>query len=303
MICPVCGFENLTGAEVCDNCGADLSGTGIPQPTADVPRPAARRAPRRPRRATAAHRPPGRARRRRDRPDARGRGRLRARHQRRRPARRDLHRPRRRREDRRQAARLGPDRRPHDARPGRPPSRRPDRPGHQQDGGRRVPAHPDHPGRASRPASSPPGTSSTTSRRSWADRADRDPGRRPHLVDPSGRSRAWRRRRGPARPVARRAGRRAGRRGRGPRGSDRPRLRRGRRDRPSAHEAGRPVLAVGQHDDVELRRRALAAGASRVHPYRRVFEDGPRVIGAWLAEIARPPPPPTGPTEALESPA
>src|SRR5438045_1589877 len=32
MDCPVCGFENLTGAEVCDNCGADLSGTGIPQP-------------------------------------------------------------------------------------------------------------------------------------------------------------------------------------------------------------------------------------------------------------------------------
>jgi len=33
MDCPVCGFENLTGAEVCDNCGADLAGTGIPQPT------------------------------------------------------------------------------------------------------------------------------------------------------------------------------------------------------------------------------------------------------------------------------
>jgi hypothetical protein len=73
-----------------------------------------------------------------------------------------------------------------------------------------------------------------------------------------------------------------------------------------AHEARRLVLAVGQHDDVELRRRALAAGASRVHPYRRVFEDGPRVIGAWLAEIdasaatnaALP-----EPTEALESPA
>jgi CBS domain-containing protein len=32
MICPVCGFENLTGAEVCDNCGADLAGSGIPQP-------------------------------------------------------------------------------------------------------------------------------------------------------------------------------------------------------------------------------------------------------------------------------
>jgi CBS domain-containing protein len=33
MICPVCGFENLTGAEVCDNCGADLAGGGVPQPT------------------------------------------------------------------------------------------------------------------------------------------------------------------------------------------------------------------------------------------------------------------------------
>jgi len=33
MQCPVCGFENLTGAEVCDNCGADLAGADIPQPT------------------------------------------------------------------------------------------------------------------------------------------------------------------------------------------------------------------------------------------------------------------------------
>ena len=32
----------------------------------------------------------------------------------------------------------------------------------------------------------------------------------------------------------------------------------------AAHAAGRPVLAVGQHDDVALRRRALAAGADRV---------------------------------------
>ena len=31
-----------------------------------------------------------------------------------------------------------------------------------------------------------------------------------------------------------------------------------------AHAAGRPVLAVGQHDDVALRRQALAAGADRV---------------------------------------
>lgn len=32
MICPACGIDNLTGAEVCDNCGADLGGHDIPQP-------------------------------------------------------------------------------------------------------------------------------------------------------------------------------------------------------------------------------------------------------------------------------
>ena len=32
MLCPVCGWENLTGAEVCDNCGADLAGHDTPQP-------------------------------------------------------------------------------------------------------------------------------------------------------------------------------------------------------------------------------------------------------------------------------
>ena len=32
MICPSCGFDNLSGAEVCDNCGADLGGHDIPQP-------------------------------------------------------------------------------------------------------------------------------------------------------------------------------------------------------------------------------------------------------------------------------
>jgi NADPH:quinone reductase-like Zn-dependent oxidoreductase len=51
-----------------------------------------------------------------------------------------------------------------------------------------------------------------------------------------------------------------------------------------AHAAGRPVLAVGQHDDAALRRRALAAGADRVHPYRQLFEDGPRQLARWLAE-------------------
>jgi len=50
-----------------------------------------------------------------------------------------------------------------------------------------------------------------------------------------------------------------------------------------AHAAGRRVLAVGQHDDVALRRRALDAGADRVAPYRRLHEDGPRVVGRWLA--------------------
>lgn len=33
MHCPVCGFENLTGAELCDNCGAELGGNDVPQPT------------------------------------------------------------------------------------------------------------------------------------------------------------------------------------------------------------------------------------------------------------------------------
>lgn len=31
MDCPVCGHFNLMGAEVCDNCGADLAGADVPQ--------------------------------------------------------------------------------------------------------------------------------------------------------------------------------------------------------------------------------------------------------------------------------
>ena len=50
-----------------------------------------------------------------------------------------------------------------------------------------------------------------------------------------------------------------------------------------AHAAGRPILAVGQHDDADTRRRALAAGAERVQPYRLLFEDGPRQMARWLA--------------------
>jgi DNA-binding NarL/FixJ family response regulator len=51
----------------------------------------------------------------------------------------------------------------------------------------------------------------------------------------------------------------------------------------AAVRAGARVLAVGQHDDRELRDRALAAGAERVLAYRRLFESGAAVLGAWLA--------------------
>lgn len=51
----------------------------------------------------------------------------------------------------------------------------------------------------------------------------------------------------------------------------------------AAHAAGARVVAVGQHDDAGLRRAALGAGAQRVFTYRALFEDGPRLLGAWLA--------------------
>ena len=54
-----------------------------------------------------------------------------------------------------------------------------------------------------------------------------------------------------------------------------------------AARAGRSVLCVGQHDDHELRRRALAAGASRVLAYRRLHADGPATIAAWLGRPER----------------
>jgi DNA-binding response OmpR family regulator len=43
------------------------------------------------------------------------------------------------------------------------------------------------------------------------------------------------------------------------------------------------VLAVGQHDDAELRRRALEAGAEQVYPYRLLFERGPDTLAKWFA--------------------
>jgi DNA-binding response OmpR family regulator len=56
-----------------------------------------------------------------------------------------------------------------------------------------------------------------------------------------------------------------------------------------AHAAGAAVLAVGQHDDVEQRKRALAAGADRVLAYRKLFEDGPRTIATWLSAASADP--------------
>ena len=52
----------------------------------------------------------------------------------------------------------------------------------------------------------------------------------------------------------------------------------------AASAAGRPVLAVGQHDDQDLRTRARAAGADRVYAYRKLFEDGPATLSAWIAK-------------------
>lgn len=48
-------------------------------------------------------------------------------------------------------------------------------------------------------------------------------------------------------------------------------------------ERGARVIAVGQHDDPALRKAALRAGAGRVFTYRALFEDGPRLLGRWLA--------------------
>jgi DNA-binding response OmpR family regulator len=49
--------------------------------------------------------------------------------------------------------------------------------------------------------------------------------------------------------------------------------------------AGLPVLAVANHDDVALRKRALAAGAGKVLAYRKLHEDGPAVVAGWLRSL------------------
>ena len=52
-----------------------------------------------------------------------------------------------------------------------------------------------------------------------------------------------------------------------------------------ATSASVPAIAVAQHDDVPMRKAAKAAGASRVHAYRGLFEHGDRELGAWLASL------------------
>jgi DNA-binding NarL/FixJ family response regulator len=53
----------------------------------------------------------------------------------------------------------------------------------------------------------------------------------------------------------------------------------------AATTAGLPVLAVGQHDDIALRKRALAAGATRVYSYNKFHADGQALVSTWLATL------------------
>jgi CheY-like chemotaxis protein len=68
------------------------------------------------------------------------------------------------------------------------------------------------------------------------------------------------------------------------------------------HAARLPVIAVAQHDDQLTRRRALAAGASRVFSYNRFFTDGPRLVQAWLGTATSPERPvtPAAPTDPMD---
>lgn len=52
-----------------------------------------------------------------------------------------------------------------------------------------------------------------------------------------------------------------------------------------ARSVGARVLAIGPHDDLALRKRALARGADRVLAYRKLFEDGPATIATWLDRV------------------
>ena len=62
-----------------------------------------------------------------------------------------------------------------------------------------------------------------------------------------------------------------------------------------AASTGARVLAVGPHDDVALRKRAVAAGAEKVLAYRKLFEDGPATITRWIG------PAPASPASAVNT--
>ena len=51
----------------------------------------------------------------------------------------------------------------------------------------------------------------------------------------------------------------------------------------AAASAGATVLAVAQHDDIEARKAALAAGAKRVLSYNKMFSDGSAVMERLMA--------------------
>ena len=46
---------------------------------------------------------------------------------------------------------------------------------------------------------------------------------------------------------------------------------------------GATVIAVGQHEDLDVRKRALTAGARRVFSYQKMFSDGPQVVADLIA--------------------
>ena len=50
----------------------------------------------------------------------------------------------------------------------------------------------------------------------------------------------------------------------------------------AAVASGKPTIAVGQHEDIALRKRALAAGARRVYSYNKMHTDGPRLVANLL---------------------
>ena len=49
-----------------------------------------------------------------------------------------------------------------------------------------------------------------------------------------------------------------------------------------ARARGQPVTAVAQHEDIELRRAALAAGAAQFYSYNSFFRHGIAIVERWL---------------------